>query len=186
MECVDKGTSVLDLGCGDGELLHLLVRERSVQAQGIEINEQAVYQCVTRGVSVFHEDIDDGLADYADRSFDYVILHRSFQRVKNPRIVLREALRVGEQVIVEFVNFAQYPARFQLFFKGETAVISSLPCEWHDTPNLHFLSVSDIVESCQKRSIKIEKSSFTRYSELLRPDRDIPHFRSAKHRELSM
>ncbi len=160
MEWVNQGTSVLDLGCGDGELLHLLVREKSVRAQGIEISEQAIYQCVTRGLSVFHEDIDDGLADYADRSFDYVILHQSFQQVKDPDIVLREALRVGERVIVGFPNFAHYPARLQLFFGGKTPVTPSLPYEWHDTPNLHFLSISDFIEYCRKRRIKIEKSFF--------------------------
>jgi len=139
LEWVKRGASVLDLGCGNGELLLLLVREKSVKAQGIEIDEQAIYQCVARGLSVFHEDIDHGLSDYADQSFDYVILNQSFQQVKNPDIVLAEALRVGREVIVGFTNFAQYLARFQIFFKGRTPVTPSLPYAWHDTPNLHFL-----------------------------------------------
>ena len=160
LEWVKRGTSVLDLGCGDGELLALLVREKSVQAQGIEINEQAIYQCVARGLSVFHEDIDHGLSDYSDQSFDYVILNQSFQQVKNADIVLAEALRVGREVIVGFPNFAHYLARFQIFFKGKTPVTSSLPYSWHDTPNIHFLSISDFIEYCRQKNIKIRKSFF--------------------------
>lgn len=155
-----QGSSVLDLGCGDGELLTLLVREKRVRAQGIEVDEQAIYQCVAKGLSVFHEDIDNGLSDYRDQSFDYVILNQSFQQVKNPDMVLKEALRVGREVIVGFPNFAHYLARLQIFFKGKTPVTPSLPYEWHDTPNLHFLSISDFIEYCRRRGIKIVNSVF--------------------------
>jgi methionine biosynthesis protein MetW len=160
VEWVRQGSSILDLGCGNGELLSLLVREKSVRGQGIEINEQAIYQCVAKGLSVFHEDIDNGLSDYPDQSFDYVILNQSFQQVKNPDIVLKEALRVGGEVIVGFPNFVHYLARLQIFFRGKTPLTPSLPYEWHDTPNLHFLSISDFVEYCHKRNIKIRKSFF--------------------------
>ena len=160
LEWVRRGSSVLDLGCGDGELLALLVRERNVKAQGIEIDEQAIYHCVVKGLSVFHEDIDNGLSDYADHSFDYVILNQSFQQVRKLDIVLKEALRVGEKVIVGFPNFAHYQARLQIFFKGKTPVTPSLPYQWHDTPNLHFLSISDFVEYSHQRNIKIKKSFF--------------------------
>jgi len=160
LEWIHEGASVLDLGCGDGELLALLVRERHVKAQGIEIDEQAIYQCVAKGLSVFHEDIDNGLSDYADQSFDYVILNQSFQQVKKPDIVLREALRVGSEVIVGFPNFAHYQARLQIFFRGRTPVTPSLPYEWQDTPNLHFLSISDFIGYCHQRNIKIERAAF--------------------------
>src|SRR4030065_1096361 len=150
LEWVKRGASVLDLGCGDGALLDLLVRERGVRAQGIEIDEQAIYQCVANGLSVFHEDIDHGLSDYADQSFDYVILNQSFQQVKSADLVLKEALRVGRQVIVGFPNFAHYQARVQIFFRGRTPVTPSLPYEWHDTPNLHFLSILDFIEYCHQ------------------------------------
>ena len=160
LKWVRQGSSVLDLGCGDGELLTLLVREKRVLAQGIEIDEQAIYRCVAKGLSVFHEDIDNGLSDYADQSFDYVILNQSFQQVKNPDIVLKEALRVGGEVIVGLPNFAHYLARLQIFFRGKTPVTPSLPYEWHDTPNLHFLSVSDFIQYCHERNIKIRKSFF--------------------------
>jgi methionine biosynthesis protein MetW len=160
LEWIHQGSSVLDLGCGDGELLDLLVKERHVKAQGIEIDEQAIYQCVAKGLSVFHEDIDHGLSDYSDQSFDYVVLNQSFQQVKNPDIVLKEALRVGSQVIAGFPNFAHYLARLQMFFNGKAPITASLPYAWYDTPNLHFLSVSDFIEYCCKRGIKIEKSAF--------------------------
>jgi methionine biosynthesis protein MetW len=131
-----------------------------VKAQGIEIDEQAIYQCVARGLSVFNEDIDNGLSGYPDKSFDYIILNQSLQQVKKPDIVLKEALRVGREVIIGFPNFAHYSARLQMFFKGKTPVTPSLPYEWHDTPNLHFLSISDFVYYCRKRKIKIEKEAF--------------------------
>ena len=160
LKWVRRGASVLDLGCGDGELLAFLIREKNIQAQGIEIDEQAIYQCVARGLSVFHEDIDHGLSDYSDRSFDYVILNQSLQQVKHPDVVLAEALRVGREVIVGFPNFAHYLARFQIFFRGRTPVTPSLPYAWHDTPNLHFLSISDFIEYCRQKNIKIKKSLF--------------------------
>jgi methionine biosynthesis protein MetW len=157
---IRQDSSVLDLGCGDGTLLTLLVRENGVRAQGIEIDEQAIYQCVARGLSVFHEDIDNGLSGYPDKSFDYVILNQSLQQVKKPDVVVKEALRVGREVIIGFPNFAHYSARFQIFFRGKTPITPSLPYEWHDTPNLHFLSISDFIEYCHKRRIKIGKAAF--------------------------
>jgi methionine biosynthesis protein MetW len=160
VEWIGEGSSVLDLGCGDGELLSLLIRTKKVRAQGIEIDEQAIYQCVAKGVSVFHEDIDNGLPEYGDKSFDYVILNQSFQQVRKPDVVLREALRVGKEVIVGFPNFVHYSARLQIFFRGRTPVTPSLPYEWHDTPNFHFLSISDFIEYCRKRNIGIKKSFF--------------------------
>jgi methionine biosynthesis protein MetW len=160
VEWIQQGSSVLDLGCGNGELLALLVREKKVRAQGIEIDEQAIYQCVAKGLSVFHEDIDNGLSGYADKTFDYVILNQSLQQVKKPDVVVKEALRVGREVIIGFPNFAHYSARMQLSLKGKVPITPSLPYEWHDTPNLHFLSISDFIGYCHQRNIKIKKSFF--------------------------
>lgn len=157
---VAPGSSVLDLGCGDGELSARLVREKQASVQGIEIDEQAIYKCVARGLSVLHGDIDSGLTDYADKSFDYVILNESFQQVKKPDLVLKESLRVGKKVIVSFPNFVHYTARWQLFFKGTVPVTPSLPYDWYNTPNLHFLSIKDFIGFCRKRNIKIEKAGF--------------------------
>ncbi len=160
LEWVTQGASVLDLGCGNGELLALLVHGKNVRAQGIEIDEQAIYQCVAKGLSVFHEDIDNGLSEYGDKSFDYVILSQSFQQVKKPDVVLKEALRVGKQVIISFPNFAHYSARLQISLKGKAPVTLSLPYEWHDTPNIHFLSILDFTAYCKKRDVQIEKAVY--------------------------
>lgn len=157
---MEKGSSVLDLGCGNGDLLAALVREKQVKAQGIEIDEKAIYQCVEKGLSVAQQDIETGLSEYLDKSFDYVILSGSLQQVKKPDPVLSSALRVGKKAIVSFPNFGHYKVRFQILFGGKVPVTPSLPFEWYETPNLHFLSVSNFVEYCEKRKIHIERSAF--------------------------
>jgi methionine biosynthesis protein MetW len=158
---IQPAASVLDLGCGDGELLAMLKKERGVnRAQGIELDEKAIYKCVARGLSVFHGDIDSGLTEYDDNSFDYVILNQTFQQVKKPDMVLSEALRVGGHVIVGFPNFAHYSARYQLAVLGIAPITPSLPYEWYNTPNAHFLSIADFINYCRQGSIKIEKSYF--------------------------
>ncbi len=159
-DLVKPGSSVLDLGCGDGALLASLMTDKKCRVQGIEIDERAVYKCVAKGVNVLHGDIDSDLPDYADKSFDYVVLNQSFQQVKKPDAVLRESLRVGKEVIVSFPNFVHYSARIQLFFRGRTPVTASLPYEWHDTPNLHFLSIEDFYAYCRKRHIKVKSTAF--------------------------
>jgi methionine biosynthesis protein MetW len=160
-DMVPPGAAVLDLGCGDGDLLSILVKEKGACAQGIEINEQCIYRCVSRGLSVLHGDIDSGLAEYDDKTFDFVILNQSFQRVRHPETVLKEALRVGRQAIVAIPNFAHYKARWQIFFKGRTPVTASLPYKWYDTPNLHFLSLSDFSGYCREKNIKIDRTAYT-------------------------
>jgi methionine biosynthesis protein MetW len=157
---IRPGASVLDLGCGNGVLLELLARAKNARVQGIEVDEQAIYECVAKGLSVFHEDIDGGLTAYADASFDYVILNQSLQQVRRLDDVMREALRVGNRVVVGFPNFAQYRSRFQIFFRGKTPVTASLPFAWHDTPNLHFLTISDFMLYCREKRICIHQSSF--------------------------
>jgi methionine biosynthesis protein MetW len=157
---VKPGASVLDLGCGDGELLSILVTEKQVRANGIEIDEQAIFKCVEKGLSVFHEDIEQGLSGYPDDSFDYVIMNGSLQQVKKPDTVFKEALRVGKKLIVGFPNFSQISSRLQMLFSGKVPVTPSLPYQWYDTPNLHFLSISDFRDYCRLRSLKIEASAF--------------------------
>ena len=168
MDWIEQDSSVLDLGCGDGDLLTHLIYEKKVHAQGIEISAKAIHRCVARGLSVLQEDIDSGLADYENESFDYVVLNQTLQQVKKPDFVLHEALRVGKKVIIGFPNFLHISARFQMFFRGKVPVTSSLPYVWFDTPNLHFLSVADFREYCERRKIRILDSVFLRKNKRVR------------------
>src|SRR5579872_3364424 len=160
VDWVSEGASGLDLGCGDGELLSILVKEKNVFAQGTEIDEQAVYECVAKGLSVYHEDIDAGLSEHPDGSFDFVILSESLQQTKIPDHVVNEALRVGKNMIVSFPNFGRYSVRLQILFSGKVPVTPALPYEWYDTPNLHFLSISNFFDYCKLKKIKIKDSTY--------------------------
>jgi methionine biosynthesis protein MetW len=158
---VEAGSSVLDLGCGEGELLYRLATERQVRAQGIEIDEQKIYATVDKGVSVLHEDIEESISDFRDGAFDYVVLQQSLTEiVKQPDIVIQQALRVGSQAIVSFGNFVHYRARLQLFFQGRTPMTPSLPYTWYETPNLHFLSIRDFREYCRIRNVRVERAAY--------------------------
>jgi methionine biosynthesis protein MetW len=154
---VSPNSKGLDLGCGSGDLLSVLEKERGVRAQGIEIDESAIYSCVEKGLSVVHGDIDSGLTEYPDKAFDCVILNQSLQQAKKIEYVLKEALRVGKQVIIGFPNFAHFNARVMLALNGRAPVTKSLPYNWFDTPNLRFLSVRDFEIYCAQRGINVLK-----------------------------
>jgi len=154
---IADNSKVLDLGCGDGTLLSMLIKEKNCQGTGIEIDEKAIYQCVEHGLTVSHGDIDSSLADFSNKRFDYVILHESLQQVLNPRHVILESLRVGKKVIVGIPNFCHLAARLQIFFKGKVPVTKELPDQWYDTPNLRFLSLKDFRTFCKINGIKVLK-----------------------------
>ncbi len=159
-EFVQPHSTVLDLGCGSGELLYLLIKEKGVRGQGIEIDEQAIYKCMAKGLNVLHGDIDSGLSEYLDHSFDYVVLNQSLQQVRHVETVFLDSIRVGKKVIVGLPNFAHYGARLQLFLKGKAPVTPSLPYPWYETPNLHFLSISDFYYYCREKKVSVERSEF--------------------------
>ncbi|MFA5039609.1 MAG: methionine biosynthesis protein MetW [Candidatus Omnitrophota bacterium] len=159
-QIIESGSRVLDLGCGTGDLIYFLAKEKAAKVQGIELSEEAIYKCVEKGLSVFHSDIDSGLIEYPDKSFDYVILNQSMQEVKKVDFVLQEALRVGKRVIVGFPNFAYLSARLRLFFQGLAPVTLSLPYYWYNTPNLHFLSISDFRNFCLEKKIRILRAYY--------------------------
>ena len=152
---IRPGSKVLDLGCGDGDLLLRLKEEKQADVRGIELNERSIHRCVEKGLSVYHGDIDSGLSAYHAGAFDYVILNQTFQQVKNVDYVIDESLRVGKRVIVGFPNFAHFAARAILFFLGRVPMTPSLPYEWHDTPNLRFLSISDFSKYCAEKGIEV-------------------------------
>ena len=160
VDWVEPGSSVLDLGCGEGELLYHLVKEKGAKGQGVEIDEQAIYKCVAKGLNVFHDDIEGGLTDYQDGAFDYAILDQTFQQIQHVDRALKSALRVGRKVIVGFPNFAYYKSRFQTFFSGRTPVTQALPYMWYETPNLHSVSILDFNDYCQTQKITVEKTAF--------------------------
>jgi len=159
-QIVEPEARVLDLGCGNGDLLYLLAREKGAKVQGIELNDSAIYECVKKGLSVFHGDIESGLAEYPDRSFDYVILNQSLQEVKKIDWLMGEALRIGGKIIVGFPNFACLQARLMLFFRGKAPITSSLPYRWHDTPNVRFLSISDFRDFCREKDLRVEDAHY--------------------------
>jgi len=152
---ITPGARVLDLGCGDGDLMKLLVDEKQAKAQGVELNEASIYKCVAKGLSVFHSDIQSSLADYPSRSFDFVILNQSLQQVQRVNYVVDEALRVGEKVIIGVPNLAHWHARWMLLAKGRSPTTPSLPYTWFDTPNVRFLSLKDFEEYCAARNIRV-------------------------------
>lgn len=157
---VKPDSRVLDLGCGKGELLYPLVRDKHVRAQGIELNDKAIQECVKKGLSVFHDDIESGLREYPDNSFDYVILNQSMQEVKKVDCVIQEALRIGTKVVVGFPNFAYIKSRFTLFFQGKSPITESLPYLWYDTPNVRFLSITDFKDFCAKKKIQVVEAHY--------------------------
>lgn len=154
---VEPNSTVLDVGCGDGELLANLIRDKGIRGEGIELKQELVLDCVCRGLPIIQQDIEDGLAHYADKSFDYVILSQTLQTVKNPEKVFAELLRVGRKVIVSFPNFAHWRCRLQLLLSGRAPVTKQLPFEWHNSPNIHCLSLRDFDGFCDKLGVRIEK-----------------------------
>ena len=139
-ELVTPGARVLDLGCGNGELLAMLVAEKAAMGQGVEISEEGVNACVVKGLNVIQGDLDEGLADYSDHSFDYVVLNETLQVVHRPALVLQEMIRVGKQGVVGFPNFAHWTARRQLLLNGAMPRTPALPFEWFNTPNIHLVT----------------------------------------------
>ncbi|WP_307437822.1 methionine biosynthesis protein MetW [Labrys monachus] len=157
-DMVTPQARVLDVGCGDGELLTLLASTRGVDGRGIELSQLGVNTAVSRGLAVIQGDADSDLANYPADSFDYVILSQTLQATRNPRLVLEDMLRIGRRVIVSFPNFGHWRIRRQILLRGRMPVTENLPYEWYDTPNIHFCSIRDFVELARKLDAVIERA----------------------------
>jgi len=154
---IEPDATVLDVGCGDGELLARLRHDKQIDGRGIEREQDLVLGCVCKRLSIIQYDIERGLGSYADRSFDYAILSQTVQTIRDPERVLRELLRVGRKVIVSFPNFGHWRSRVQLLCRGKAPVTRQLPFGWHDTPNIHCLSLKDFDEFCGHLDATIER-----------------------------
>ena len=152
---ISEDSKVLDLGCGDGSLLDDLKKEKSVSGLGIEIDARKIKSCLEKGISVIEQDIDNGLENFGNQTFDFVVMSQSIQALKRPELALEEIVRVGKECIVSIPNFANIKCRLQLFFKGQMPVSNALPHDWFSTPNLHLCSLEDFEELCKKCKISI-------------------------------
>ena len=153
---IEPGSRVLDLGCGDGDLLLALKVLKGVRAEGIELSDACIQACVARGlVSVQHGDLDEGLAYYPDQSVDYVISTNTIQVLHKPMVLIREMARVGKRCIVSFPNFAHWRVRFELLFRGRMAKTLKLPYEWYETLNIHLTTLYDFRDFCGKAGLKV-------------------------------
>jgi methionine biosynthesis protein MetW len=156
MSLVEEGSRVMDLGCGEGDLLLALKAQKHVRAEGVELSEECVQACVARGLfSVHHGDLDEGLADYPDKSVDYVILSNTLPALHRPLLLIREMARVGKRCIISFPNFAYWRIRWWLGAKGRMPKTAKLPHEWYDTANIHLTTIIDFRDFCAKAEMRI-------------------------------
>lgn len=155
IDLVKPGASVLDLGCGEGQLMKALQTRKRARVQGIELSDTAIQACVEKGLFVYHGDLDEGLADFNDGSVDYVILTSTIQVLHRPDLLILEAARVGKKCIISVPNFGYWRVRFQLMFKGVMPKTSRLPYEWYDTPNIHLTTIKDFHRFCREHDLRI-------------------------------
>ena len=157
-EMVNRGSRVLDVGCGDGALLQLLADTKDVDGRGIEVSRERVNACVARGLSVVQGDADRDLSDYPDDAFDYAVLSLTIQATRQPRAVLEQLLRIGRHAIVSFPNFGHWQVRAQLLFTGRMPVTENLPDAWYVSPNAHLCTIKDFANLCRVIDARVERS----------------------------
>lgn len=160
-EWIPEGSRVLDLGCGDGELLAQLKGQRHAYGLGVEIEEDRIIECVRKGVPVVQKNLDTGLGNFRDQSFDMVLMTQSLQQMKAPDRTLREMLRIGREAIVTFPNFGHWSTRRYLSFQGRMPMSNVLPYKWYDTPNIHLCTFKDFEQLCADLNFRIKRRTVT-------------------------
>ena len=154
---VEEGTKVLDLGCGNGEILFELKKTKKITGLGVEIEENNIEQCLLKNINVIEQNIDDGLINFSNNSFDVVILSQTIQVLKNPNTALEEITRIGKTCIVTIPNFGHWRSRISLLISGKMPVTNPLPDSWYGTPNIHLCTLKDFENLCNDLSISIEE-----------------------------
>jgi methionine biosynthesis protein MetW len=152
---IEPNSHVLDLGCGDGSLLHYLNETKNVKSIGLEIDEDNIERCIANGVNVIEQNIDEGLANFESNSFDTVLLAQTLQALSNPHLLIEEMLRIGKKGIVTFPNFGNWKSRVYLASRGRMPVSKFMPHQWYDTPNIHFCTVYDFDALCREMDIRV-------------------------------
>ena len=157
-DLLPKNVRVLDVGCGDGSLMSLLIKEKNIQARGLELVEENVKKCIYKGLSVIEGNAETELHQFPNQSFDFVILSQTLQAFYNPEKVLKDLLRIGKSVIISIPNFGYWKVRTKLLFSGKMPVTKTLPNTWYNTPNLHMCTIKDLFDFCLEKNIKINKA----------------------------
>jgi len=157
VDLLSNDTRVLDVGCGDGSLMNLLVKEKNIEVRGLEIEKKNVQKCIYKGLPVIQGNAETELYQFPNQSFDYVVLSQTLQAFYNPNKVLNELLRIGKSVIVSIPNFGYWKVRTSLLFFGKMPVTKTLPNTWYNTPNLHMCSIKDLYNYCEDENIKVQK-----------------------------
>jgi methionine biosynthesis protein MetW len=156
-DLLPNNTRVLDVGCGDGSLMNLLVKEKNIEVRGLELEKQNVQECIYKGLPVIQGNAETELYQFPDKSFDYVVLSQTLQAFYNPDKVLKELLRIGKSVVISIPNFGYWKVRTSLLFFGKMPVTKTLPNKWYNTPNLHMCSIKDLFSYCDNQNISIKK-----------------------------
>ena len=156
-DLLPNNTKVLDVGCGDGLLMDFLVKEKNIEARGLELNQNNVQECIYKGLPVIQGNAETELYQFPKQSFDYVVLSQTLQAFYHPDKVLRELLRIGKSVIVSIPNFGYWKVRTSLLFFGKMPVTKTLPNTWFNTPNLHMCTIKDLFNYCEDQNIVIKK-----------------------------
>jgi methionine biosynthesis protein MetW len=157
---IDQDSQVLDLGCGNGKILNTLTKELGVTALGVEINQDNLNECIKSGLNVIQQNIDEGLSNFSDRSFDVVIMSQTIQVLKEPKQALLEVTRIGKESIVTIPNFGHWAIRLNLLLSGRMPITGALPNNWHDTENIHLCTIKDFEVLCSECGIDILEKRF--------------------------